>query len=255
MASKTKTRKTSAKAPVKAAAKPKAARPTSVLPKIVSAAQWRAAREALLVKEKKLTRARDELAAERRRLPMMPVEPDYVFAGPKGPVRLLDLFEGHPQLLLYHFMFAPGVGGWPSAGCPGCSMYLDNLGRFALTHLNARDASFAVVSLAPLENIEAYRQRMQWPVTWVSSADNTFNVDFGLSTPQGEQHGLSVFVRDGEQIFRTYFTSARGLETVATVWNLLDLTPFGRQEEWEDTPRGRPQSAPYQWWRRHDDYT
>jgi predicted dithiol-disulfide oxidoreductase (DUF899 family) len=255
MASKTRTRKTSAKAPVKAAAKLKAARPASALPKIVSAAQWRAAREALLVKEKKLTRVRDELAAERRRLPMTRVEQDYVFAGPKGPVRLLDLFEGRPQLLLYHFMFAPGVGGWPSAGCPGCSMYLDNLGRFTLTHLNARDASFAVISLAPLEKLEAYRQRMQWPVTWVSSADNTFNADFGLSTPQGEQHALSAFVRDGEQIFRTYFTSARGLETVATVWNLLDLTPFGRQEEWEDTPKGRPQSAPYQWWRRHDEYS
>ena len=169
-------------------------------------------------------------------------------------MRLIDLFEGRPQLLLYHFMFAPGVNGWPSAGCPGCSMYLDNLGRYVMPHLNARDASFAVVSLAPLQNIDAYRQRMQWPVTWVSSADSSFNADFGLSTPEGENHGLSVLLRDGEQIFRTYFTQARGLETVATVWNLLDLTPFGRQEEWEDTPGGRPQSAPYQWWRRHDEY-
>ena len=255
-----KTRKTSPKASTRsvtkaAAVKPKVTGPASALPKSVSGAQWRAAREALLVKEKKLTRARDELAAERRRLPMMRVEKDYAFAGPDGSVRLLDLFEGRPQLLLYHFMFAPGVSGWPSAGCPGCSMYLDNLGRHALTHLNARDASFAVVSLAPLPTIEAYRQRMQWPVTWVSAADNTFNADFGLTTAEGEQHGLSVFIRDGEQIFRTYFTTARGLETVASVWNLLDLTPFGRQEEWEDTPRGRPQSAPYQWWRRHDEYT
>jgi predicted dithiol-disulfide oxidoreductase (DUF899 family) len=226
----------------------------SGLPPVVSPAQWRAAREALLAKEKQLTRARDELAAERRRLPMMRVEQDYVFAGPQGNVRLIDLFEGRRQLLLYHFMYAPSARGWPTAGCPGCSMFLDGLGRFVLPHLNARDASFAVVALAPLEKTEPYRQRMQWPVTWVSSADNTFNADFGLTTPEGEQHGLSVFIRDGEQIFRTYFTSSRGLETVGTIWSLLDLTPLGRQEEWEDTPAGRPKSAPYQWWRRHDEY-
>jgi len=226
----------------------------SGLPEIVSEAQWRAAHEAFLAKEKALTRARDALAAGRRRLPMMRIEKDYVFAGPQGPVRLLDLFEGRPQLLLYHFMFAPGVQGWPTAGCTGCSMFMDSVGRYALTHVNARDASFAVVSLAPLQSIETYRQRMQWPVRWVSSADNTFNVDLGLSTAEGENHGLSVFLRDGEQIFRTYFTSSRGLETVGTVWSLLDLTPFGRQEEWEDTPAGRPESAPYQWWRRHDEY-
>jgi predicted dithiol-disulfide oxidoreductase (DUF899 family) len=229
--------------------------PGSGLPKIVSAPQWAAAREALLVKEKAHTRARDKLAAERRRLPMVRVEKDYVFTGPQGEVRLIDLFEGRPQLLLYHFMFAPGVHGWPSAGCPGCSMYLDNLGRYVMPHLHARDASFAVVSLAPLQNIAAYHKRMQWPVTWVSSANNTFNVDFGLSTPEGENHGLSVLFREGDAIFRTYFTQARGLETVGTVWNLLDLTPFGRQEEWEDTPQGRPKSAPYQWWHRHDEYT
>jgi predicted dithiol-disulfide oxidoreductase (DUF899 family) len=226
----------------------------SGLPQIVSEAQWRVARDTLLVKEKQLTRARDELAAERRRLPMMRVEKDYVFAGSKGEVPLIDLFEGRRQLLLYHFMYAPSAHGWPEAGCPGCSMFLDSVGRFALTHLNARDASFAVVALASLQKIEAYRLRMQWPVTWVSSAQNTFNTDLGLSRPEGEQHGLSVFIRDGEQIFRTYFTSSRGLETVGTIWSLLDLTPYGRQEEWEDTPPGRPQSAPYQWWRRHDEY-
>jgi predicted dithiol-disulfide oxidoreductase (DUF899 family) len=227
----------------------------SGLPPVVPATEWQAAREALLAKEKQLTRARDELAAERRRLPMVRVEKDYVFAGPQGEVRLIDLFEGRQQLLLYHFMYAPAVNGWPTAGCPGCSMFLDSLGRFVLPHLNAREASFAVVALASLEKIEAYRQRMQWPVTWVSSAANTFNADFGLSTPEGEQHGLSVFIRDGEQIFRTYFTSSRGLETVGTIWSLLDLMPLGRQEDWEDTPQGRPKSAPYQWWRRHDEYT
>jgi predicted dithiol-disulfide oxidoreductase (DUF899 family) len=223
-------------------------------PEIVSEAEWRAAREALLEKEKAMTRSRDALAAERRRLPMTRIEKDYVFEGPDGNVRLLDLFDGRPQLLLYHFMFAPGAHGWPTAGCPGCSMFLDSLGQYARVHLNARDASFAVVSLGPLSSLQAYRERMEWDVRWVSSASNTFNADLGITTPQGENHGLSVFLRDGEQIYRTYFSSSRGLETVGTIWSLLDLTPFGRQEEWEDTPRGRPQSPPYQWWRRHDEY-
>ena len=224
------------------------------LPRVVSDAEWRAARDALLKKEKELTRARDALAAERRRLPMTRVEKDYVFEAPEGKVRLLDLFDGRPQLLLYHFMFAPGVNGWPAAGCPGCSNYLDNIGQFTRVHLAARDVSFAVVSLAPMANIEAYRKRMQWPGPWVSSAANTFNTDFGLTTPEGENHGLSVFLRDGDALFRTYFTSARGMETAGNIWNMLDLTPFGRQEEWEDTPAGRPQSPTYGWVRRHDEY-
>ena len=223
-------------------------------PEIVSDAEWRAAREALLEKEKAMTRSRDALAAERRRLPMMRIEKDYTFEGTDGPVRLLDLFDGRPQLLLYHFMFAPGAHGWPTAGCPGCSMFLDSLGQYARVHLNARDASFAVVSLGPLASLQAYRERMGWDVRWVSSANNTFNADLGITTSQGENHGLSVLLRDGAQIYRTYFSSSRGLETVGTIWSLLDLTPFGRQEEWEDTPAGRPQSPPYQWWRRHDEY-
>lgn len=226
----------------------------TALPNIVSESEWRASYEALFAQEKELTRQRDALAAQRRRLPMTRVEKDYVFDGPGGKVRLLDLFDGRPQLLLYHFMFAEGVRGWPSAGCPGCSMFLDNIGQYTRVHLNARDVSFAVVSLAPLPNLEAYRERMQWTVPWVSSAANTFNADFGLTTPTGEQHGLSVFLRDGDEIFRTYFTTSRGLETVGTIWSLLDLTPRGRQEEWEDSPQGWPQSPPYQWWRRHDEY-
>jgi predicted dithiol-disulfide oxidoreductase (DUF899 family) len=227
---------------------------SSSLSPIVSPQEWRAAHEALLAKEKELTRARDALAAERRRLPMVRVEKSYAFDGPNGPVSLLELFEGRPQLILYHFMFAPGVNGWPKAGCPGCSMFIDNIGQFALTHLAARDVSFAVVSRAPLENLLAYKKRMSWTAPWVSSANNTFNVDFDLTTDKGENHAISVFVRDGDEIYRTYFTSARGTETVGTIWGLLDLTPFGRQETWEDSPQGRPQSAPYQWWRRHDEY-
>jgi predicted dithiol-disulfide oxidoreductase (DUF899 family) len=224
------------------------------LPRIVSQEEWLAARNALLVKEKAATHARDALAAERRRLPMVQVEKSYTFDAPNGKVSLLDLFEGRPQLLLYHFMFAPGVDGWPSAGCPGCSMFTDNIGQFALTHLHARNASFALVSLAPMAKIQPYKSRMEWTAPWVSSASNTFNVDFGLTTDDGEHHGLSVFLRDGDKIYRTYFTTARGVEALGSVWTFLDLTPHGRQESWEDTPAGRPQTAPYQWWRRHDEY-
>jgi predicted dithiol-disulfide oxidoreductase (DUF899 family) len=227
---------------------------TTVLPKIVSQSEWQEARNAFLAKEKELTRARDALAAERRRLPMVRVEKDYTFDGPDGKVTLLELFDGRPQLLLYHFMFAPGVHGWPNAGCPGCSMFLDNIGQFAPVHLKARGVALAVVSRAPLENIEVYRKRMSWPHRWVSSAGNSFNVDFGLTTNEGEMHGLSVFLREGDDIFRTYFTSRRGSEALGNVWGFLDATPFGRQEEWEDSPEHWPQTPPYQWWRRHDEY-
>jgi predicted dithiol-disulfide oxidoreductase (DUF899 family) len=139
------------------------------LPKVVSQQEWLAARNAFLVKEKELTHARDALAAQRRRLPMTKVEKQYKFEGPGGTVSLLDLFEGRRQLLLYHFMFAPGVDGWPAAGCPGCSMFTDNIGQFTPVHLHARDVSLALVSRAPLANIEAYRKRMSWAHRWVSS--------------------------------------------------------------------------------------
>jgi predicted dithiol-disulfide oxidoreductase (DUF899 family) len=227
---------------------------TRALPTIVSQEEWQKARNALLAKEKAATHARDALAAERRRLPMTRVDKKYVFDGPDGKVSLLDLFEGRPQLLIYHFMFAPGVNGWPSAGCPGCSLFTDNIGQFTPVHLNARGVSLALVSRAPLANIEAYRKRMSWPHRWVSSGHNSFNVDFGITTPQGEDHGLSAFLRDGDQIFRTYFTSQRGTEAVGNVWGFLEATPYGRQESWEDSPAGWPQSPPYEWWRRHDEY-
>jgi predicted dithiol-disulfide oxidoreductase (DUF899 family) len=223
-------------------------------PKVVVEHEWRTAHQALLTKEKALTHASDDLAAQRRRLPMVRVPKEYSFDGTDGPVALLDLFDRRPQLLLYHFMFAPGVLGWPTAGCPGCSMFIDNIGQFTRIHLNARGASLAVVSRAPLPALESYQRRMQWSMRWVSSAGNSFNEDFGVTTEQGEQHGLSVFLRRDDDIFRTYFTTARGLETVGGIWSLLDLTPFGRQEQWEDSPPGSPQSPPYQWWRRHDEY-
>jgi predicted dithiol-disulfide oxidoreductase (DUF899 family) len=226
------------------------------LPPVVSPTEWQAARDELLAKEKDATRARDALAAERRRLPRVQIEKEYTFDGPDGKATLLDLFEGRRQLLLYHFMFGPNQ----EAGCDGCSMFADQV--CDLAHLHARDASFALVSRAPLTKIEAYRKRMGWTIPWYSSFDTDFNVDFGVGpeTPQpdvyqdGESFGLSVFLRDGESVYRTYFTTHRGVEALGSVWTFLDLTPLGRQEEWEDSPEGYPQTKPYAWWRRHDEY-
>lgn len=222
------------------------------LPDIVSPAEWQAVHKKLLAKEKAATRARDKLAAERRRLPMMKIGKNYMFEGPDGKVGLLDLFEGRPQLIIYHFMFAPDVSGWPDAGCVGCSFVVDHIGHPA--HLHARNTSFALVSLAPLSNIEAYKKRMGWNLPWVSSAGSEFNRDFGRTTDQGEMFGLSVFLRDGKDIYRTYFTSGRGVEALGSAWTFLDLTPLGRQEDWEDSPGGWPQTPGYSWWRRHDEY-
>jgi predicted dithiol-disulfide oxidoreductase (DUF899 family) len=225
---------------------------TMSLPPVVSQVEWQLARDELLVKEKEATRAGDALAAERRRLPTVRIDKEYVFDGPNVNASLLDLFEGRRQLIVYHFMFAPGVDGWPSAGCPGCSFFVDNIGHPA--HLHARDTSLALVSRAPLANIEPYKQRMGWTVPWFSSAGSEFNVDFGLTTDTGETFGLSVFLRDGDSVYRTYFTSGRGGEAAGTPWTFFDLTPLGRQETWEDSPDGWPQTPPYRWWRRHDEY-
>jgi predicted dithiol-disulfide oxidoreductase (DUF899 family) len=222
------------------------------LPPIVSQAEWQAAHEKLLAKEKAATHARDALAAERRRQPIVRIDKAYVFEGPNGRASLVDLFEGRRQLILYHFMFAPDVDGWPKAGCPGCSFFVDQIGH--LSHLHARDTSFALVSRAPLANLLTYKRRMDWTVPWFSSAGSDFNVDFGVTTDEGETFGLSVLLRDGDHVFRTYFTTGRGVEALGSTWTFLDLTPLGRQEDWEDSPEGWPQTPPYQWWRRHDEY-
>ena len=221
-------------------------------PTIVSREEWQHARDQLLVKEKAATHAKDALAAERRRLPMVRIEKDYVFDSPDGKASLLDLFEGRRQLIIYHFMFAPDVDGWPSAGCPGCSMVIDHIGPLA--HVHARDTSFAVVSRAPLANLEGYKKRMGWKVPWYSSDGTSFNEDFGVTTPEGETFGLSVFLRMGDDVFQTYFTTDRALEALDANFTLLDWTALGRQEDWEDSPEGWPQSEPYVWWRRHDQY-
>jgi predicted dithiol-disulfide oxidoreductase (DUF899 family) len=213
------------------------------LPQIVSREEWQQAHEALLAKEKQATRERDALAAERRRQPMMEFGTDYEFEGPEGVVTFADLFEGRSQLILYHFWF-------PKDGnpCPGCSMFADQVSELA--HLNARDVTFAIVSTAPQEQIVALRERMGWTMPWYTVVGEEFQKACGTS----EYFALQVFVRDGDCVFLTYETRGRGVEALGSVWTFLDLTPLGRQEEWEDTPPGRPQTPPYQWWRPHDSY-
>jgi len=222
------------------------------LPSVVSEKKWRKERANLLVREKAATRAGDALAARRRRLPMVEITKPYVFNGVGGERSLADLFEGRSQLILYHFMYAPDVPGWPTSACPGCSMCMDQVGHLA--HFHARDTTFCMVSVAPLATLRAYKKRMGWAAPWYSSAGSDFNRDFGLTTDDGETFGLSVFLRVGDRVCRTYHTDGRGVEALGSVWTFLDLTPLGRQETWEDTPAGRPQTRPFVWWRLHDRY-
>jgi predicted dithiol-disulfide oxidoreductase (DUF899 family) len=217
------------------------------MPPIVSPEEWASAREELLVKEKEVTRARDALAAERRRMPRMAVEKDYRFEGPDGPVSLLDLFDGRRQLIVYRFFYEDGVKGFPEHGCPGCSFLADQVAHLA--HLNARDTTLVFVSRAPQENIEQWKARMGWDMPWYTITDD-FDVDFGV----GEWHGTNAFIREGDDVFRTYFIDSRGDEHMGSTWSYLDITALGRQEEWEDSPEGYPQTAPYQWWNLHDEY-
>ncbi len=214
---------------------------------IVSPGEWAAAREELLVKEKALTRARDALAAERRRMPRMAVEKDYRFDGPGGEVGLPDLFEGRRQLIVYRFFYEPGVHGWPESGCRGCSFVADQVAHLA--HLNARDTTLAFVSRAPQPDIARWRARMGWDIPWYSLTDD-FDADFGVA----EWHGTNAFVRDAGRVFRTYFIDRRGDEAMGSTWSYLDITALGRQEEWEDSPEGYPQGPPYRWWSLHDEY-
>lgn len=216
-------------------------------PVIVSPQAWETAREQLLVKEKAHTRAGDALAAERRRMPWMAVDKTYAFEGPAGPVSLRDLFEGRRQLIVYRAFFEPGVHGWPGHACRGCSLGADQVSHLA--HLNARDTTLAYVSRAPQPDIARLKAKMGWDMPWYTLTDS-FDADFGVD----EWHGHNVFFRDGEQIFRTYFINNRGDEAMGSVWSYLDLSPLGRQEVWEDSPQGYPQTPPYQWWNWHDSY-
>jgi len=234
-------------------------------PPIVSASEWRSARKRLLEEEKGLTRAYDAVNAARRRLPMVRIEKKkYVFDGPRGKAELLDLFEGRRQLIIYHFMFDPA---WEN-GCPGCTGYVNALGDLSM--LEKRDTTFALVSRAPLEKLQSYAALKGWHRAWYSSFGSDFNYDFHVTLDEsvapveydyrpkaemlalnvvnpteGEEHGISVFFRIDDDVYHTYSTYARGTESVTDAYRLLDLTPYGRQEDFEDSPAGWPQRPTY----------
>jgi predicted dithiol-disulfide oxidoreductase (DUF899 family) len=237
------------------------------LPPVVSRDEWLVARKELLAKEKEMTRARDALNAERRELPMVEIDKDYVFEGPDGKASLLDLFEGRRQLIVRHFMFDPS---WDD-GCPSCSAGADEISDGLLEHLHARDTTFVVVSRAPLAKIEDYKARRGWTFPWYSSYGSDFNYDFDVTLDEsvappvynyrtkaeyeeqgtaafieGEQPienpGQSCFLRDRDRVFHTYSNYARGAEMTGGSYYYLDLTALGRQEEWEE-PKGRAEAA------------
>ena len=218
------------------------------MPPIVSRSEWERARAELLVREKQLTRLKDEVSAARRRLPMVEIAEPYTFDTEHGLVALADLFGGRSQLIVQHFMFG---ADW-AQGCDGCSMMADHIGP--LSHLHAKDTSFVLVSRAPLARLLGFRDRMGWTLPWVSSGDTTFNEDFGATVDGEERHGVSVFLRRGGRVFHTWSTYRRGEEPFMVVFDLLDTTPYGRQETWEDSPAGWPQRPPYDWMRLHDSY-
>ena len=233
-------------------------------PKIVARNEWLTARKTLLEHEKEYTKYRDRISAERRRLPMVKLEKEYTFEGANGTVKLIDLFAERTQLIIYHFMFAPE---WEK-GCMGCTGYVDSLGNLSM--LNERNTTFVLVSRAPLPKLTAYKQLKGWALPWYSSFGSDFNYDFhvtldetiapteynyrdkaelerlnGPNVIQGESHGLSVFFRMGNDVFHTYSTYARGVESLTDAYSLLDLTPYGRQEDFEDSPAGYPQQPTY----------
>ena len=225
------------------------------LPPIVSTEEWEAARQALLVEEKQLFKARDALAAKRRRMPWTAVDKQYTFEGPAGTVTFADLFQGRRQLIVYRAFYAPDVttypasgGAYPERACAGCSFLADQVAHPA--HLNARDTSLAFVSRAPQDEIRGLQERMGWRhIPWYSLTDD-FDADFDVD----QWHGTNAFIREGGRIYRTYFVDARGDEQMGNTWNYLDITALGRQEEWEDAPAGYPQTPPYEWWDYHDRY-
>lgn len=204
---------------------------------------WQKARGELLSAEKALTLEHDRVAALRRNLPWMAVTDQYQFDLNGKTIGLIDLFSGRKQLIVYHHMFKPG----DENPCSGCSMVIDNVGH--LSHLQARATSFAIVATATQSEIAAFQKRMQWNYTWASTTEQ-FNNDFDVT----DGFGLNVFIQHDGKIYRTYFTSGRGVEALGSNWSYLDLTPLGRQETWEDSPVGTEQSPPYQWWRLHDQY-
>ena len=236
------------------------------LPKIASRDEWLAARKELLAKEKDLTRRRDALNIERRNLPMVEIEKDYVFDGPDGKVRLIDMFEGRPQLIMYHFMFDPD---WED-GCASCTAGTDEIADGLLDHLHVRDTSYAMVSRAPLPKLERWKAKQGWDLPWYSSYGSDFNYDFGVTIDESvgqdrynfrtraelealgssffdaeqpfEMPGRSCFLQVDGCVFHTYSQYARGLESTGGSYYFLDLTALGRQEDWEE-PKGRSGSV------------
>ena len=234
-------------------------------PRIASQPAWLAERKKLLAHEKDLTKHHDRVNAERRRLPMVKIEKNYVFEGPNGKPSLKDLFEGRRQLIVYHFMFDPT---WDK-GCTGCTGLIDALGDLSL--LEKRDTTFVVVSRAPLAKLDAYKVQKGWSIAWVSSFGNEFNYDFIVTLDpkvapaeynyrnkaemeaakghpvllEGEEHGLSDFFRFDQEVFHTYSAYARGTESLTDAYRLLDTTPYGRQQDFEDSPPDWPQKPTY----------
>lgn len=237
------------------------------LPRIVDRDEWMAARRELLEKEKAFTRQRDALNAERRNLPMVEIDKDYTFDGPGGTVRLIDIFENRPQLIIYHFMFHPE---WDD-GCPSCTAGTDELSAGFIEHLHTRDTSYALVSRAPLEKLERWKAERGWDLPWYSSAGSDFNYDFGVTIDASrgfdeynfrtldeyaamgqetmltaeqpyDMPGRSCFLQVDGRVFHTYSQYARGLESTGGSYYFLDLTALGRQEDWEE-PKGRTGSA------------
>lgn len=235
-------------------------------PEIVSPEQWLAERKSLLADEKKLTKQYDAVNAKRRRLPMVRLDKSYSFDGPNGQATLIELFEGRRQLIVYHFMFDPE---WDK-GCPGCTGYVDSLADLSM--LGDRDTTFVLISRAPLDKLENYKRQRNWKFQWFSSFASDFNYDFHVTYDEskvpllnnyrdreeitkqqghppkfvkGETHGLSVFFRIGDDVHHTYSTFARGVESLTDSYRLLDCTPYGRQEDFEDSPAGWPQKPTY----------
>ncbi len=208
-------------------------------PEIISREKWESALADMLTSEKAFTRARDALAAKRRRMPWTPVDKDYRFDGPGGHVSLLDLFDGRRQLIVYRAFMDPAVDGWPEHGCVGCSLMADHIGNLA--HLNARDTTLVYASRGAQQDLARIKARMGWDIPWYTmlpDEDSAFDVDFGVD----QWHGTNAFIRwqaDGEdRVFRTYFINNRGDETFVNTWDFLDMTALGRQESWEDSPSG-----------------